>query len=310
MTNLLGAQFPALYSWAEQALNPVAHWFNPAAHMQTLPTKNWLFVHPGDLVVVQAAYLGLVFIGVIMYMLSPKKKAAPAKSAAGPKKPQTWGDVAASFHDEPIKYIQVVYNTVQTALSAYMAIEAVRIQFDEDYALFGNTRTDAASTKLLHLFFCTKVLDMLDTVFMIVRGKWQQFSFLHTYHHSSIHIIYWMLTAVSGQQGSWSADINHTIFLNGTIHAALYFYYLCTSLGIKCAWAKLLTSAQLVQFFLMLTYGTTLLIIDTPFPRRVTVMYLLYITTMVVLFGLFFMKRYKAPAGSKKKGAASKPKKE
>ena len=38
------------------------------------------------------------------------------------------------------------------------------------------------------------MLDFFDTFFIIVRGKWNQFIFLHYYHHFSIFLVYWLVS--------------------------------------------------------------------------------------------------------------------
>jgi hypothetical protein len=43
----------------------------------------------------------------------------------------------------------------------------------------------------LHADLAPQVLDFFDTFFIVVRGKWDQFSFLHCYHHLSIFLTYW-----------------------------------------------------------------------------------------------------------------------
>jgi curved DNA-binding protein CbpA len=51
-----------------------------------------------------------------------------------------------------------------------------------------NAHSNTAASKLkdvLWLFYVSKVLDFADTFFIVVRGKWEQFSFLHIYHHFS-----------------------------------------------------------------------------------------------------------------------------
>lgn len=86
----------------------------------------------------------------------------------------------------------------------------------------------------------SKILDFLDTTFMILRRKWRQVSFLHVYHHFSIFMvsgflslyvdashrfqIYWLNANVG-----FDGDIYFTVVLNSFIHAVMYFYYACTS---------------------------------------------------------------------------------
>ena len=39
------------------------------------------------------------------------------------------------------------------------------------------------------IFYMSKILDFFDTVFIILRCRWRQLSFLHVYHHSSIFMV-------------------------------------------------------------------------------------------------------------------------
>lgn len=41
------------------------------------------------------------------------------------------------------------------------------------------------------LILLAQILDFFDTFFIVTRGKWDQFSFLHCYHHLSIFLTYW-----------------------------------------------------------------------------------------------------------------------
>lgn len=40
------------------------------------------------------------------------------------------------------------------------------------------------------------MIDLLDTVFIVFRRKWSQFSFLHIYHHASILYMMWINASV------------------------------------------------------------------------------------------------------------------
>ena len=48
---------------------------------------------------------------------------------------------------------------------------------------------DAPLAKVLWLFYCSKILDFMDTFFIITGKKWAQLSFLHVYHHSTIFMV-------------------------------------------------------------------------------------------------------------------------
>merc|ERR550514_649660 len=148
------------------------------------------------------------------------------------------------------------YNTAQVTLCAWMVF-------------------------VLHVFYLSKVLDFADTGFMIIKGNWRQVSFLHVYHHASIFLIYWL-----NAQANYDADIYFTIVLNGAIHFVMYGYYLATAFNVQVPVIikKSITNAQLVQFICMEVQGTWLLLGGCDTPRNVTILYMVYISTMFVLF--------------------------
>merc|ERR1719160_245410 len=142
---------------------------------------------------------------------------------------------------------------------------------------------------VLHIFYLSKVLDFADTVFMIVKGNWRQVSFLHVYHHTSIFLIYWLNANVF-----YDADIYFTIVLNGGIHFIMYGYYLATAFNIKVPTVikKSITNAQLIQFCCMELQGGYIVLNSCPAPHRLTIVYMLYIATMLALFLDFKRRTY------------------
>ena len=44
----------------------------------------------------------------------------------------------------------------------------------------------------VHLYFIVKVVDLLDTVFFVLRKKQNQVTFLHVYHHVGMVIAGWI----------------------------------------------------------------------------------------------------------------------
>ena len=163
---------------------------------------------------------------------------------------------------------------------------------DQDYNLVCNTFKPEGSdvTFVLYVFYLSKILDFFDTLFMVLRGKWAQFSFLHIYHHFSIFFVYWVNANVG-----YDGDIYYTIIANGFIHCVMYFYYLQTTFGAKPWWAKHLTSLQLLQFVTMMSQAVYMLTrpnVGCGFPRNVITFYFFYILSLFLLFAQFFVRRY------------------
>ena len=172
---------------------------------------------------------------------------------------------------------------------------------DQKYNLVCNEFKHEGSdvTWVLYVFYLSKILDFFDTLFMVLRGKWAQFSFLHIYHHFSIFFVYWVNANVG-----YDGDIYYTIVANGFIHLVMYYYYFLTTLGAKPTWAKYLTSLQLIQFVTMMSQAVYMLTRpdgSCGFPRNVTLFYFFYILSLFILFMNFYMQRYLTKKGPKPK---------
>lgn len=82
-----------------------------------------------------------------------------------------------------------------------------------------------------YLYLINKIIDLLDTIFFVLRKKDKQITFLHVFHHAFMVLgVYWTnrfygmggLTAVVG-------------LLNTLVHTIMYYYYMRTALfsGLK-----------------------------------------------------------------------------
>ena len=85
--------------------------------------------------------------------------------------------------------LMLLYNVSQVLLCGYMMLEALRVAVTHYKLPVCNEHHNTPETSMLKdvlwLFYVSKVLDFADTFFIVVRGKWEQFSFLHIYHHFS-----------------------------------------------------------------------------------------------------------------------------
>ena len=120
------------------------------------------------------------------------KKAPRAAAADGGAKPKakgfSLGAALGELQREPLKILMLLYNAAQVLLCGYMMAEALRVAWTNYPRVVCNAHDNSAASKLkdvLWLFYVSKVLDFADTFFIVVRGKWEQFSFLHVYHHFS-----------------------------------------------------------------------------------------------------------------------------
>ena len=105
---------------------------------------------------------------------------------------------------------------------------------------------------------------MMDTIFLVLRKKWQQLTFLHVYHHSTMFVLWWIgVKWVPGGSGNTFQTVyvlvvsnspSFTAFfaamVNSLIHVAMYLYYALAACGPKVqkylCWKKYLTILQMV----------------------------------------------------------------
>lgn len=242
----------------------VVEWARPAGWVES-PLADWPLAQFDIAVKVALGYLAFVLLGsLMMYFL--------------PSLPFLY----------PFKFL---YNIIQVMLCSYMCIEAAVRAYEGGYTLIpGNpfNQTNPNVGFILYVFYLSKILDFLDTAFIIFEKRWKQLSFLHVYHHTSIFLFYWLNVNVG-----YDGDVYLTIVLNGLIHTIMYTYYF-VSLHTKSIWWKeALTMGQMIQFVLMNAQAIYLLNLpNSPFPRNIIKAYLVYILSLLFLFANFYIVSY------------------
>ncbi|CAN9503441.1 unnamed protein product [Ophioblennius macclurei] len=101
------------------------------------------------------------------------------------------------------------------------------------------------------LFYFSKFIELLDTVFFVLRKKQGQITFLHVFHHSFMPWTWWwgITLTPAGGMGSFHAMVN------AAVHVIMYFYYGLSAAGPRFQkylwWKKYMTAIQLTQFVLV-----------------------------------------------------------
>ena len=103
------------------------------------------------------------------------------------------------------------------------------------------------------LYWIVKNVELLDTVFMILRHKRRQISFLHVYHHASMVV----LADFAYHYCSWPG-IAFGLAINSFVHVCLYYYYGYTAQHPENPppWKKNITQLQIGQFLIGLVHNT------------------------------------------------------
>lgn len=145
---------------------------------------------------------------------------------------------------------------------------------------------------MVWLFFITKFIDLLETIFFVLRKKDNQISFLHVFHHSIVPLDVWV-----GFKYSPSESASFFPLINSFVHAVMYLYYALTTLGPRVRpylwWKKYLTQLQIVQLVLVAIHCFHLVLVpNCNIPKAIFAIYFPQVILLVYLFSSFFIKSY------------------
>lgn len=154
-------------------------------------------------------------------------------------------------------------------------------------------------------YYISKFTEFFDTLFFILRKKYQHVSTLHVIHHGCMPFSVWM--------GMKFAPGGHSTFfamLNSFVHIVMYFYYMVAALGPKYQkyiwWKKYLTAFQMVQFVAIFTHQFQLLFIECDYPKGFMVWIGLHGVMFLFLFSDFYKQAYSKRRIANEKRAAEK----
>ncbi|XP_029205627.2 elongation of very long chain fatty acids protein 5-like [Acropora millepora] len=150
-------------------------------------------------------------------------------------------------HTSPLglQKVLVLYNFLCSILSLYSFCIVLRAYYRGGLLYTFAMKDDADVEHAFAVYVCTKHLELLDTVFMILRHKQRQITFLHVYHHTSILL----LSDYAFRFTPWPA-IGVMLGMNSFVHVFLYLYYGQSALqpAQRPQWKQRMTQLQLFQF--------------------------------------------------------------
>lgn len=84
-------------------------------------------------------------------------------------------------------------------------------------------------TKALWFYFFSKAIEFMDTIFMVVRKRFTQITFLHVFHHSTMLVIWWIvLTWIAvGHQRCSSSSFIYRLGWSSLAWAGFKFHNTC-----------------------------------------------------------------------------------
>uniref|UniRef100_A0A672QEJ9 Elongation of very long chain fatty acids protein n=1 Tax=Sinocyclocheilus grahami TaxID=75366 RepID=A0A672QEJ9_SINGR len=146
----------------------------------------------------------------------------------------------------------IVYNFSMVAFNAYIVYEFLMSGWGTTYTWRCDLCDNSSSPEALRmiraawLFYFSKYIELLDTVFFVLRKKHGQVTFLHIFHHSVLPWTWWwgITLTPAGGMGCFHPMVN------ACVHVIMYTYYGLAAAGPRFQkylwWKKYLTAIQLV----------------------------------------------------------------
>ncbi|KXJ75647.1 elongation of very long chain fatty acids protein AAEL008004 [Aedes albopictus] len=197
-----------------------------------------------------------------------------------------------------LKNTLIAYNAAQVVFSTLLCVQPFFIG-GLHRALNVSCNANAVVDRDLQLtiwngtwwYMVLKHVELMDTVFFVLRKKQNQVSFLHVYHHTIMAVFTWgYLKYLPGVQGAFLG------ILNSFVHIIMYTYYLIAAMGPRYHkylwWKKYMTTIQLTQFGIMLVYLFLIISFQCSVPRSLTFFFVINVTIFLFLFWNFYRKAY------------------
>ena len=198
-----------------------------------------------------------------------------------------------------IEGAMILYNVVMVLLSAWFFVEGGRLTYlpGGSYNLVCEpvdySRRPAAMRILTvgWWFLLLKLVELLDTVFFVLRKKSSHVSVLHVTHHSLVAWGVWIGLKFGGG--------GHSSFfplLNCAVHMLMYSYYCLAALGPRVRrflwWKRYLTILQMVQFVVALVHACLPLFVDCGYQPFFAYTLIAHALLFWLMFLNFYTKRY------------------
>ena len=197
-----------------------------------------------------------------------------------------------------IKSLILTYNFLMVLLSTYLFIRGGVYGWFGDYSFkcepldYTNSRNGVGMAYTAYIYFLSKIVELSDTVFFVLRKKFDHISSLHVTHHATLAwTMYWGVKYYPTGHGSFGP------FFNTFVHIIMYSYYFLAALGPSVQpylwWKKYLTQLQLVQFVIIFLHASQVFLRpDCSFPKGVMLPFLAVVIYFIVMFVDFYQTEY------------------
>ncbi|KAJ8732480.1 hypothetical protein PYW07_015079 [Mythimna separata] len=205
---------------------------------------------------------------------------------------------------EPLKLQNVIqfYNAIQVVVSCFLLYVCVRMMAENGLlpktCVMETEYNRRSLTAAMYYYLVAKLSELLDTIFFVLRKKYNQVSFLHVYHHTLMVVVTW--TALKYEP---TYALLFLGMLNSFVHVIMYTYYGLSSIPSLTKylwWKKYITSMQLIQFVLILTHFLVACVTSDCKPSYIMIVSMsVNVFLFLYLFGSFYIKTYNKTASAK-----------
>ncbi|ORC88377.1 elongation of very long chain fatty acids protein 4 [Trypanosoma theileri] len=198
------------------------------------------------------------------------------------------------------RMLVALHNLFLFSLSLYMSFGIMVSARAAKFSLWNNpagtSNADWRVTKLVWLFYVSKIPEWMDTFVMCLKQNTRQITFLHLYHHSTIFFIWYICCCMApGGEAYWSAMVN------SSVHVVMYGYYFLTAVFEEGKVRRFLnrfkffiTKGQMLQFAINCLQSVYDLYIipqkSLNYDVRLLQLLFWYMISLLVLFGNFLLR--------------------
>ena len=148
--------------------------------------------------------------------------------------------------------LKLIYNSTQVIVCSITFAKLLPFFATAEHGYGVGIVSQATVEYWVFVYYCCKLLDFCDTLFMVLGKKTRQYTLLHVWHHASIVPLfgYYLSTGIGG------GFIAALPLWNSLVHVIMYSHYLLTSLfTFKNMWWKpIITASQMGHHVLIMMY--------------------------------------------------------
>lgn len=192
----------------------------------------------------------------------------------------------------------IVYNAANVLLSVYLVYEALEAGWRKYYSFtcepvdYSNNPLAVRMAGAVWFYYMCKLIELMDTVFFVLRKKQNQVSFLHMYHHTMMPFAAFIGTKYFA--GGQSTLLG---LINSFIHVVMYFYYMMSAMGPQYQkylwWKRYLTVMQMIQFGIVFVHTFQVQFYPTcQYPKAIAALLSINALLFFYMFASFYVKAY------------------